>query len=281
VNGNDPAGFNLFVQATFPNFTIAQVPNGTPGPTEQEGAFYGVGTLTNGSPNYPTKPVTHNSIGPSITSFTAPIEIPWASAPDVFDDPLWDTAARFLSGTFATNTTPAFAGGNSANVFTQDPATIAADVFADSSLATTITVDVRTNFAPASADYNDNGIVDAGDYVIWRKQNGTMVTPATGADGNGDGMVNNADYTFWRSRFGMPFGAGSGADLSTMSVPEPASLAIGATGAMWLLFGARRRQRNPTLPTGSESNQPAGASPRFVPYQFEFTGGCQGTCQKE
>jgi hypothetical protein len=241
VNGNDPAGFNVFVNATFPNFTIGQMPNGTPGPTEQEGAFYGVGTLINGSPNYPMQPMGTMSLGPSITSLTTPLEIPWANTPDVFGDANWNSAARFLSGTFAANTTPAFAGGNSANVFTS-VGTI--DTFGNIDAATVITTVVRTNFSPVSADFNDNGIVDAADYVIWRKQNGTMVPPFTGGDGDGNGIVNQADYTLWRTRFGMPFGAGagSGGNLSTIGVPEPASLTLGALAAATLLFVTGRRR---------------------------------------
>jgi hypothetical protein len=240
VNGNDPAGFNTFVNATFPNFIIGQTPNGTPAPTDEEGLFYGVGQFANGAPNYPMQPMGTMSEGPSITSLTSPVEIPWADAPDPFGDANWNTAARLLSGTFATSTTPAFAAGNDANVFTSLPLT--ADAVGGIAAATTITTLVRTNFAPASADYNKNGIVDAADYVIWRKQDGTSVPPASGADGNGDGMVNQADYTFWRSRFGLPFGAGSGADLSTSAVPEPASLVIGAAGAMLLVLTRRRRR---------------------------------------
>ena len=51
-------------------------------------------------------------------------------------------------------------------------------------------------------DYNNNGTVDAADYVLWRKggplQN-EVDTP---------GVVNAADYTAWRARFGN---SGSGA----------------------------------------------------------------------
>ena len=63
----------------------------------------------------------------------------------------------------------------------------------------------------AFGDYNQNGVVDAADYVIWRKQLGTNVTPGTGADGVGDGVVDSSDYGAWRTRFGntVPPGAGS------------------------------------------------------------------------
>jgi hypothetical protein len=54
---------------------------------------------------------------------------------------------------------------------------------------------------PSAADYNDNGRVDAADYVIWRKTLNQMVEEGTGADGNGDGMITTADYAVWRTNF--------------------------------------------------------------------------------
>jgi hypothetical protein len=64
-------------------------------------------------------------------------------------------------------------------------------------------------------DYNNNGAVDAADYVLWR--NGSALqnddTPGTGAD----------DYTRWRAQFGKTLPGGSGADAA---VPEPAAIAM-------------------------------------------------------
>jgi hypothetical protein len=62
-------------------------------------------------------------------------------------------------------------------------------------------------------DYNLNHSVDAADYVLWRKTNGTSVPqPFGGADGDGNSVVNANDYTVWRSRFGNTSpGAGSAA----------------------------------------------------------------------
>jgi hypothetical protein len=70
-------------------------------------------------------------------------------------------------------------------------------------------------------DYNLNHSVDAADYVLWRKTNGTSVPqPFSGADGDGNSVVNANDYTVWRSHFGDTSpGAGSAAqDLSGESV---------------------------------------------------------------
>ena len=71
--------------------------------------------------------------------------------------------------------------------------------------------------AAVFGDYNQSGIVDAGDYVLWRKTQGaTGVTPFTGADGSGNGSVGQEDYVVWRAHFGtvVPLAAaGSGAGL--------------------------------------------------------------------
>jgi hypothetical protein len=60
-------------------------------------------------------------------------------------------------------------------------------------------------------DYNTNGLVDAADYVAWRKNVGMTGAPTT-VQGDGtttgnlngvpDGVVDSWDYTFWQSGFG-------------------------------------------------------------------------------
>jgi hypothetical protein len=49
-------------------------------------------------------------------------------------------------------------------------------------------------------DYNKNSVVDAADYVIWRKTLGS--TSVLNADGDGNGTIQQADYDFWAARFG-------------------------------------------------------------------------------
>ncbi|MFO0788304.1 MAG: proprotein convertase P-domain-containing protein [Pirellulales bacterium] len=65
--------------------------------------------------------------------------------------------------------------------------------------------------AALPGDYNGSAVVDASDFVLWRKRLGTPATPAgSGADGNANGTVDAGDYTVWRSHFGQTAGAGSG-----------------------------------------------------------------------
>jgi hypothetical protein len=72
-----------------------------------------------------------------------------------------------------------------------------------------------------SGDFNRDGKVDAGNYVLWRAMNGQQVARGFGADGNGDGMIDNSDYDLWRSNFDIA-GSGAGNGLSA-SVPEPSA----------------------------------------------------------
>ena len=66
--------------------------------------------------------------------------------------------------------------------------------------------------AGVNGDYNNNGVVDAADYAVWRKrlnQNVTLPNDTT------PGTVTHADYTVWRTNFGKSAsGSGSGALLA-------------------------------------------------------------------
>jgi predicted outer membrane repeat protein len=73
-------------------------------------------------------------------------------------------------------------------------------------------------------DFNRDGVVDAGDYVVWRRTTGSAVAPGSGADGNGDGVVGQADFAIWKSNFG--------------SVYEPPSAAIVAAQEVATLLAA-------------------------------------------
>jgi sulfatase modifying factor 1 len=72
-------------------------------------------------------------------------------------------------------------------------------------------------------DYNGNNVVDAADYILWRKfldQSVTLPNDST------PGMVTSADYDVWRAHFGQtPSGSGSGSLLQA-AVPEPATMPL-------------------------------------------------------
>jgi hypothetical protein len=94
-------------------------------------------------------------------------------------------------------------------------------------------------FAPDSSgmlvgDYNDDGMVDAADYVVWRNNLGGTGLPNDPTPG----IVDNTDYLNWKANFGL---SATGA-LSMAAVPEPGTLALGGglMGVGLLLW--RRRQ---------------------------------------
>lgn len=96
---------------------------------------------------------------------------------------------------------------------------------------------VATAAPGLTGDYNANGKVDAGDYVVWRKYAGT--THVLPNDPTG-GTIGSTQYTTWRSYFGAG-GPGSGSGLgSGGAVPEAASIFLACIGAIGLILGRRR-----------------------------------------
>ena len=100
-------------------------------------------------------------------------------------------------------------------------------------------------------DYNNNGTVDAADYVLWRKTGASQDDYETWrthfgesagilpGDYNGDGSVDAADYVVWRKNDGAQAGyntwrtnfgrtgatgAGAASDVFGGAVPEPSSV---------------------------------------------------------
>jgi hypothetical protein len=79
-----------------------------------------------------------------------------------------------------------------------------------------------------TGDYNNNGVVDAADYVLWRDGGTLQNDPTPG--------VQPGDFDVWRMNFGKT--AGPGAALSA-AVPEPAAAALLLAGVL-LPFSLRR-----------------------------------------
>lgn len=114
------------------------------------------------------------------------------------------------TGTFATETLPAIGFGMALDVqYTANSVLLA--VVATPGLA---------------GDYNNNGVVDAGDFVVWRNNLGQSVTLPNDTT---PGSVAQADYNVWRTNFGKVAGSGMGAAAAL--VPEPVSLSM--LGLVW------------------------------------------------
>ncbi len=77
--------------------------------------------------------------------------------------------------------------------------------------------------AQLPGDFNGDGKVDAADYVMWRKNNGT--NNALPND-NGLGVpIGASHYLLWRQNFGNSSGSGAGT-ITNAVVPEPATLTL-------------------------------------------------------
>ena len=76
-----------------------------------------------------------------------------------------------------------------------------------------------------TGDYNQNGEVDAADYVLWRDTFGQNIANGMGADGDGDGTIDDEDYLVWRSHFGQS-ASESRAAASDIAVPEPGTASL-------------------------------------------------------
>lgn len=74
-------------------------------------------------------------------------------------------------------------------------------------------VEVFGSNAGLAGDYNNNGKVDAADYVLWRN-GGPLANEVADV-----GTISANDFTEWRARFGNPPGAGAG--VASSVVPEP------------------------------------------------------------
>jgi hypothetical protein len=104
--------------------------------------------------------------------------------------------------------------------------------------------EIRGFLVNVPGDYNNNGIVDAADYVLWRKTLGT-IGEGLAADSDNSNIVGPEDYVTWREHFGETrhdqhehHHHGGGTDSST-GVPEPASFLLIVT-TLWFLMPMRR-----------------------------------------
>jgi hypothetical protein len=89
-------------------------------------------------------------------------------------------------------------------------------------------------------DYNQNGVVDAADYTVWRDTYGALAIEFSGADGDGNGTIDAGDYDVWRAHFGETAGGGSG--QVTGAAPEPTCLVLAFLACGAPLIDERRRR---------------------------------------
>lgn len=101
-------------------------------------------------------------------------------------------------------------------------------------------------------DFNNNGLLDAADYTVWRDQNGSTGF-ALDADANADGQVTAADYHLWANSLGMTNAVAG----SSATVPEPAASVLLILVSLTQLAQTRRsaklchQLRSNLLPPGT------------------------------
>jgi hypothetical protein len=95
-------------------------------------------------------------------------------------------------------------------------------------------LEIRAMEAGVAGDFNEDGKVDAADYVVWRK-NDVANSPLP----NDNELASQAErYGLWRANYGnMPAGSGS---LAGAAVPEPAAWLVAVFAAA--CFGSMRRR---------------------------------------
>jgi hypothetical protein len=85
-----------------------------------------------------------------------------------------------------------------------------------------------------AGDFNRDGLVDAADYIVWKKFNNTATTAFALADADGSEFVDADDLAWWRTNFGR---SASGGGSGSPQVPEPVTAPLTA-----ILFLAMTRR---------------------------------------
>lgn len=98
--------------------------------------------------------------------------------------------------------------------------------------------DIVHQTSGVQGDYNDNGVVDAADYTVWRN-GGPLINEEVSPN-----VVDIADYLFWKERYGATTPGGSGAASAALvnSVPEPGTFSLLLVLSV-LTLGAARTAR--------------------------------------
>lgn len=86
-------------------------------------------------------------------------------------------------------------------------------------------------------DYNNNNVVDAADYVVWRNNLGT---PSTIPNDPTSGTVTPEDYGFWLLNFGIANSGAGQSVVSSVTAPEPSACVLFLSAIAATLIRRRR-----------------------------------------
>jgi hypothetical protein len=142
--------------------------------------------------------------------------VPFLNGEEVLPDPVIFNATGYYGQTFTYNTTPNPWGQSTLPLRGYDKYSI--DLYVD--FAWTALTLIGAPIPTPTGDYNQNYVVDAADYVVWRKTDGLPEA-----------------FDIWRAHFGEIAGAGA---LSA-SIPEPSSLYFILIAILVALDRRRRR----------------------------------------
>ncbi|WP_425400798.1 glycosyl hydrolase [Aeoliella sp.] len=78
-----------------------------------------------------------------------------------------------------------------------------------------------------AGDFNGDGVVNLGDYTVWRNNLGAATDEAINNSGDGSPGVTAGDYQVWKDHFGQSNGQAQ--SFAGSQVPEPATLLLLAT----------------------------------------------------
>ena len=116
--------------------------------------------------------------------------------------------------------------------------------FPAGAFAPRLVLSALANPVPLPGDYNEDNVVDAADYAVWRKSYLRAVTlPNEDAT---PGIVTIDDYNVWRANIGKTYGGsalGSGLGDSRTQVPEPSTFALTLILLWSAIVGEQRRRQ--------------------------------------
>jgi hypothetical protein len=130
--------------------------------------------------------------------------VPFLNGEEVLPNPVIFNATGYYGQTFSYNTTPNPWGQSTLPLAAYDKYSI--DLYVD--FAWTALTLIGAPIPTPPGDYNQNYVVDAADYVVWRKNNWPSI-----------------DYDTWRSHFGQTSSGDAGATASA-AVPEPTTMML-------------------------------------------------------
>jgi hypothetical protein len=99
---------------------------------------------------------------------------------------------------------------------------------------------------PLFGDYNDDGAVNAADYVTWREATQSMTPLKNENLAITPGLATIEDYNIWRANFGLTTAEAGTGFGGSQAVPEPlaASLVLLGVFVTMPVVGVRRRNRH-------------------------------------